>query len=586
MKTSNLKSNKEDSLILGINACRRLDGVELRDGSACAIHISKDDVQYVAAIQEERLSRRRYDQHSIHAVKYCMPFTFDQLNGNVIVGFSSALDAVWSESQVRNYLEQEYGLKKVEKVYVVGHHDSHAFEAFATSPFDNAIIVVIDSMGNKLNPEIYGENSWETQTYYIGHRSSSGKISLRLLRRECTNKPGYGQLFRAVTRYVGFPGYHHASKVMAIAGIGKKDQFRKFNLPHSFQNNELLLSIDLDPDDLYSPINKWLSKQGYPDHPPRNEEWYNSDNFESNGRKSLRPLDVQLSLAVQLGYEEFLITRVHQLVADTGINNVCIGGGCALNCVANARLLESEVCKNVYVGSSPSDAGQGLGNALFALNKKAPELIRSIKPPYLGKSYDESSIIKTFNDSKGFLIKKKNINQYIAKELSLGKIIALFNNKSEYGPRALGNRSIIASTEISKFPEILEKLRKIKRREDYQPFAVSIIIDERCKDTVDLPSSPYMSFAPILSKGLSSLFFPIIHDDGTCRIQTVTESQNPSFFNIIWNYYLLTGIPGIINTSLNLRGEPIVENPQDLKSLWEREHLIDILVINDYFISR
>lgn len=586
MKKIDFKNKDKKLLILGINASRKKNGEALRDGSACVIRLSNGEIENIIAIQEERLSRRRFDPQSIQAVKYCFPSTNEVFDEDILVGFSSALDTIWTESEVRDYIEKEYGLKNIKKIFVVGHHDSHAFEAFATSPFDKSIIIVIDSMGNQLNPKIYGENSWETQTYYIGNRLSTGEITLSVLKRECVKSPGYGQLFRAVTRYVGFPGYHHASKVMAIAGIGKTRLIKRLPLPHSFKNNDLKLSIELDPDNLYSPIQKWLYNCGYRSHTKRNEDWYSSDSYELNGRESLRPLDVELALAVQLGYEEFLKERVKHLVTDTGINNICIGGGCALNCVANARLSEIDICKNVYVGSAPSDSGQGLGNALFVLNKVAPELISTIKPPYFGKKYDESLILNIFSDSKKFLIKEKNIYEFIAKELVLGKIIALFMNESEYGPRALGNRSIIASPEISKFPEISKKIRNIKKREDYQPYAISIILDERCKETINIPPSPYMSFAPILNKDLNSIFSSIVHDDGTCRIQTVTESQNPAFFNIIWQFYCLTGIPGLVNTSLNLRNEPIVETPEDIKSLWDKELLIDILVLNDYYLSR
>lgn len=573
-------------LLLGINASQKKNGEELRDGSACAIQIKHGRLKHITAIQEERLSRRRFDPGSKQAVKYSLSASSMMDNDEIVVGFSSALDKKWTELDAKNFIEHEYGLKKIKRIFVIGHHDSHAYEAFATSPFERAIIIVIDSMGNRLNPYLYGQNAWETQTYYIGQRLSTGQIKLKVIMRECTKTPGYGQLFRAVTRYIGFPGYHHASKVMAISGIGKSQPSRKFPLPHCFENNELNLNIELDPNDLYNPIKKWLSNCGYHDHPPRNEDWYCSENYTNNGRKSLRPLDIELALAVQVGYEEFLIERVRRLVADTGIHDICLGGGVALNCVANSRLLAKKVCNNVYVGSAPSDSGQGLGNALSVLNKTAPNLISSIRPPYLGIQYDEPRVIHTFDLFKKLPIKKGDLSQFIATELSLGKIIAIFLNKSEYGPRALGNRSILASPDFLTFPQILGKLRTIKRREDYQPFAISIVNDERCKVTSHLKSSPYMSFAPVLNKELASIFSSVLHDDGTCRIQTVSKSQNAFYFNILWGFYCITGIPGLVNTSLNLRGEPIVESPEDVISLWDKEPLIDGLIINDYYLSR
>lgn len=565
-------------ILLGINSPMTESGAELRDGNACAITLDSGRIVSVVAIQEERLSGRRYDGGIVNAAQYCLKHS-GPADAGLRVAFSSALDKAWTKQAAHEFLVEQLKIQP-KRVEVVDHHESHAWEAFATSPFREAVVVVIDSMGNEL-----GEGAvpgWQTHSYYIGRRSDRGVIGFELLYRECTESPGYGQLFRSVTRYLGFPGYHHASKVMAIAGIGKGEGRNALPHPHWFRSGRLEMTVDLDPDDVFAPLQQWVETAGGKPHPPRCEDWYCKDDYRLNGRSSLRWMDKEIAVAVQSGYEAFLLERVASLVETTGISNVCIGGGCALNCVANARLLQQGVAKKVYVGSAPGDCGQGLGNALKLLNAVSPAETAHVSPPFLGVTYSQAQVLRACRECQVEPAQIGNVASKVAGELASGRIVAVAAGGSEYGPRALGNRSILAAPDQS----LLSTLQRIKCREDYQPFAISTLSSLSSRLFRVAPESPYMSFAPIMDGADSDTMASVIHDDLTCRVQTVDRHRNPLLHDILMEFHALTGIPGIVNTSLNLRGEPIAENPRLVLKLWERAQEIDGVVLGDAYLTR
>ena len=576
-----MSTTESNKIYLGINSPVTRYGEQLRDGNVSGYSVSDGKV---ISIQEERISKRRYDGDVRKSIEYCLTNLKYNLDTQLHVAFSSALDRHWTIGEATKLLINEYGLA-VKSLEIVDHHESHAWEAFALSPYDEAIVIVIDSMGNSISNKDGGE-VWETHSYYIGRRSPAGQVTINILFRECDLEPGYGQLFRAATWYVGFPGYHHASKLMAIAGIGKNISIQNELLPpHTFIDDKLSMNIDLDPNEFFNPIRKWLLNGWGYDHPPRDESWYLSGHYLDKGRSSLRPDDIALALMVQNGYENFLIERLSKLISETGINNVCFGGGCALNCVANAKVFQKGITSNIYVGNAPSDTGQSLGNLLYLCNKYIGIDRNKFKLPYLGAASDfanaeiNGAFLKANDRSLDVFIES------IVNDLKNGKILAIMQSGSELGPRALGNRSIIASPSLDTCPEILNRLFRIKSREDYQPFAVAVQ-EENINLLVDnMPPSPFMSFAPIVNGKLGHTIQSVIHDDGTCRIQTVSKKSNELFYNILNLFYIKTGIPALINTSLNLRSEPIIETIDDAQSLWERAPDIDgIIVGSNYYL--
>jgi carbamoyltransferase len=434
-------------------------------------------------------------------------------------------------------------------VTVVPHHDSHALEAFAPSGFDEALVVVVDSAGNLLDGTVAG-GLWENETIYRGVRRAGGRCDLELLARDFTPGFGYGQLFRAVTRYVGFPGYHHASKVMAMAGIAH-DRESPLPPPHQpLSSQRSQMAWPLDGSDPVPSLCAWLDHLGF-DHPgPRSQDWYAKGTHEANGRASLRPTDLLLAAWVQRGWEQHLTERVGELAEQTGIRRVCMGGGVALNCVANARLLDSVGVDAVHVGVAPGDHGQGLGNLVALLNERAPEHIDvAVRPPYFGGADREPSCDPA----------------EAAERLLHHQILAVCRGTAEYGPRALGHRSLLALPVSS----VAERLRAVKQREDYQPFAVCLTSEYAVEKWSDC-SSPYMSFAPSLAGQGAIDLADVLHDDGTCRLQTVSADSDPWLHELLGHLKTAGQPPVLVNTSLNLRGEPMVDEASDAQGLADR----------------
>lgn len=525
---------------LGVSSPWRSDGGELRDGNAAGLRIDATGVVSVHAATEERLSGRRYDP----CLQRCVPRVLQRLGASsdddLHVAMSSALGPVFTVHEAHEVFRRATGLEPT-SIMVVAHHDAHALEAFVPSPFSEALVVVTDSAGNH-RARADGTSYWENQTIYRGSRLPNGGCNLEPVARDFLDQFGYGQLFRAVTRYVGFPGYHHASKVMAFAGIGHDREVR-LPVPHEFSpEGEPRMRWAIDSDDPVACLRAWLDELGFDDGGPRDHSWFEAGSHVTNGRSSVRPTDIELSVWVQRGWEDQLLTRVGHLVGQTGISNICLGGGVALNCVANARLIAEKGVDRVHVGCAPGDHGQGLGNLYALLNELAPELTEVPAPPYF---CPEGGLLDTVWNDRA---------DEATALLADGRILAVCRGIAEYGPRALGHRSLLCTP----VPAATERLRMVKQREDYQPFAVCVTEDYADAHLEGI-ASPFMSFAPRVRGQAASDLSDVVHDDGTCRVQTVSLRSDP------WLHRVLVGLaeagrpPLLVNTSLNLRGSPMVD---------------------------
>jgi carbamoyltransferase len=274
--------------------------------------------------------------------------------------------------------------------------------------------------------------------------------------------------------------------------------------------------------------------------------------------------------------------RAETLCKKYDIHCICIGGGNALNCVANGKLFDSRKY-TVHAGFAPSDAGQSLGNLLFLINNYAPRLFVDPTPfqtPYIGISYSEAQLIEALQHYKGLktaFLSRQDLAKKTADCILSGQIIGLFEKGSEMGPRALGHRSILGDPSDS---SVIRKLRRIKHREDYQPFALST--QEGCIEGLH---SPYMSIAADIDANAHPSFRNVIHCDGTCRIQTVAPESGLLLFDILTELKR-SHCEGVINTSFNGRSKPIVESPADALCFFEEHSEMDALVIDSCFITR
>lgn len=522
--------------ILGVFSARRRDGHRLHDGNAAAMRLEGEVASPITAIGEERLTGQKHGDGFTRSARYCLESVGYQQSDRLIVGFSSSLDSPWPEVDVRTEVRTALGLH-ADEVLVNQHHDSHAVGAYVGSGFNRALVIVVDGEGNRLPDGI------ETTSVYLAQQDVRSGFSLRLLSREGTDGRGLGQLYRGATKYLGFASYHEANKVMALSGVGRSRGLDPIE-PHTA--GDLLMS-GLDTSNILDSFTLSLGKVR-PHLPPVRPGWFSDRRYGEELDLSNEYLQVAVTV------QEIVEVRLRQLVmewsARTGVTSVCLGGGVAMNCVAAAKLRGSGL--RVFVPGAPSDEGQALGNLLTVLAHVSPDHLPTSISGYLGAN---GAVLST--SSAESLESDSLVN-----DLRAGLVVARHFGGSEYGPRALGHRSLLAVPKLN--PQLLDSLRRIKRRERFQPFGV-IVSDEQASK-LDVDPSPYMSFAPVLTGRASDWFSDVSHVDGTCRIQTLTAEQDPSLYATLRTLEECGAAP-VVNTSLNPRGKPLLETAAQTASL-------------------
>ena len=370
------------------------------------------------------------------------------------------------------------------------HHYSHACAGYYTSKFSDAVIVVLDSIGE-----------YNTSTVWVGEGSSVKQVYKK-------NYPfSFGLFYSAFTKLVGLTPNQEEYIMMGMAAYG--DWTRYY-----LKVKEYFPDIDKQKYNFHQGINDWNEHIGY------------REQFD-------------IAAAVQRVYEERLVNFMAMAQKLTGKRNLVFMGGCALNCAANTMLWK--MFDNVWIMPNPGDAGSSLGAAAAAYGSHI-----NWQHPYLGHDlggeYPVGAIIT---------------------ELIRNKIAAVATGRAEYGPRALGNRSILADP---RDPTIKDKVNLIKKRESFRPFA-PVVMEEHASKWFDMSfTSPYMQYAV---KCLQPGKIPaVVHKDGTSRVQTVNKEQHPGLYNVLSNWYVMTGVPILLNTSLNIKGQPLLNDKKDIK-LWE-----------------
>lgn len=463
------------------------------------------------------------------------------LNQNLLVPF-----------QIRNNLSESI------PVYYVGHHESHAASAFYPSPFEESLIITADGVGE-----------WATTSWGIGR---GHKIEMR---QEIKFPHSIGLLYSAITTFLGFYANGGEGKVMGLAGYGKPeyiDQFKEIIQVFddgSFRLNMTYFSYTYDIS-MYS--KKMVDLLGDPRTPESelNERHYN------------------IAATLQWILEDVMIKTTRNLIKKTSINNLCLAGGVALNCVANGKLLENTDVKNIFVQPAPGDDGGSLGSSLFLYHQILDQKKRTpLKQPFFGSEYSNTyieSLLKRQGEEISWTkMDSSLLLEKTAKTIANNKVIGWFQGKMEFGPRALGNRSILANPQNPEMKDILNK--RIKKRESFRPFAPAILI-ESTEDYFNLSRpSPYMLITTSLKEGKEAVVPAICHVDNTARVQTVSCEDNPRFYDLIKNFERITGIPLILNTSFNLRGEPMVCSPEDALKCFLRSEM-DYLVMGDFWVNK
>ena len=592
--------------ILGISAW-------YHDSAACLIK----DGEIIAAVQEERFSRIKHDESfPINSIKYCLkeadilpselesivfyekPFLkFERLIETYLAfaprGFKSfrksmplwIKDKLFQKFKISKELEAVFGddIKWSERLLFSEHHLSHAASAFYPSPFKKAAVLTIDAVGE-----------WATTSIAVGNENS-----LKVL-KEIHFPHSLGLLYSAFTYYAGFKVNSGEYKVMGLAPYGKpiftdliKDNLIDINNDGSFFLNMNYFDFCTG---LTMTNNKFNRLFG---GPPRKSE------------TQITQKEMDIAASIQKITEEIVIKIARNIAKETNEEYLCLAGGVALNCVINGILNREKIFKRIWIQPAAGDAGGALGAALsiYYIKHKSRRNIMydqdSMKGSYLGPLFNDDEIRKSLDSLNAIYIKKtdKEIMNDTANALTSGKAIGWMQGRMEFGPRALGNRSIIADPRSSFMQKQLNL--KVKFRESFRPFAPSILY-EHTKDWFnDLVDSPYMLQVCELNKerciemeddekrlfGLEKLNIPrssvpaITHIDYSARIQTVHQETNSLYHKLINHFYKLTEVPLIVNTSFNVRGEPIVCSPMDAFKCFMGTEL-DILVVGNFFLIK
>ncbi len=574
------------------------------------------DGKIIAAAQEERFSRIKHDpKYPFNAVKYVLseanlslsdidhivffekPFLkFERLLETYLAfaprGFKSFSTSmpIWLKEKLfqKKFLFDKLKLhdekfNDIEKISFSEHHFSHAASAFYPSPFEEAVVLTLDGVGE-----------WATTTVAVG----KGK-DLEIL-KEIHFPHSLGLLYSAFTYYTGFKVNSGEYKVMGLAPYGKPiykdliaDKLIKIKDDGSFK---------LDMKYFNYATGLTMTNQKFSElfgHPVRNPE---------NDRLTQFHMDIASS--VQAVTEEIVLKLTHSIGKEYKIKNLCLAGGVALNCVANGKILKNKIFENIWIQPAAGDAGGSLGAALAFWHKELDKE-RSVnkndqmKGAYLGPSFNDDQIEKELKAVKAEYKKLSNedLINTVAQELAKEKTIGWFQGRMEFGPRALGGRSIIADPRSEKMQKELNL--KVKFRESFRPFAPSVL-KEDVSDWFDLNSnSPYMLLVADVKKdkqismtdeqknlfGIDKLNIKrssipaVTHVDYSARIQTVHQETNPKYHKLISKFKEITGCSVVVNTSFNVRGEPIVCSIKDAFNCFMGTNL-DILVCENFILYK
>ncbi len=463
------------------------------------------------------------------------------------------------------------------KILFGHHHKSHAASAFFPSPFERAAVVVLDGVGE-----------WSTATVSYGDGNSL------VAEREIKFPHSLGLLYTAFTFYCGFKVNSGEYKLMGLAPYGEPIFADKIK-------QEL---IDIKEDGSFWVNQTYFSYcYGLKMIGPRFEELFGRPAREADD-KNLDKFYMDIAASIQAVTEEIVLKIVCHTAKQYEVDNLCLAGGVALNCVANGKILESNFFKKVWVQPASGDAGGALGVALdlwhtYLQKPRLPETFDSMSGAYLGPEFEDEQIIEVL-EKLGAVYHTKSDADLVnetAMALSGGAAVGWFQGRMEFGPRALGNRSILGDP---RDPSTQSKLNlKIKFRESFRPFAPSVL-QEEYKNWFDLNcDSPYMLFVggvshthrikqksgPLDINQARSSVPAITHVDYSARVQTVSSETNSRYHDLISEFHRLTGCPMVVNTSFNVRGEPIVQSPEDAFRCFMGTNL-DLLVIGNLILKK
>ena len=568
--------------ILGINSNHA-------DSSACIIVNGK----IVAAAEEERFNRiKHWAGFPENAISYCLEdsgIKFKDIeevaiNTNPLSNFGpkifyflknyilgkkklEILKRYKNKFNLKLTLKEKFGSNEKIKIRYIDHHLSHISSAFYPSGFKNCLAVSIDGFGDFSS--------------LVVAQCSNQKIKII---KKLLFPNSLGVFYESMTQLAGFDKYGDEYKLMGLSAYGEPKYYEV--LKKNCFINENIFKLNLKMYEFYKK-NFTYNFEGEPNQKfLLNKDIYKIFDENENYVLNKKNFAKDIASSAQKIFEEALFKIIYQYKGEN--KNFVLSGGCALNSLANGKLAEKKIFKNIFIPFCPGDNGGSIGAALYLLKNNYPEIkTEDLKNPYLGKKYNNNEIKNTLDIYKSkidfkLIDNEDELNNLVCKNLIDEKIIGWFQDRMEFGPRALGNRSIISSPIGPNIKNLINS--KIKIRENFRPFAPSIL-EEKVSEWFDEKiGSDYMSFVAKIKKEKRSIIPAVTHVDGTGRLQTVNINQNKKFYNLIKSFYNISKIPILLNTSFN-ENEPIVMSPQQALDCFLRTEM-DYLVINNIFIYK
>ena len=572
--------------ILGINAYHG-------DSSACLL---KDGI-VVCATEEERIRRiKHWAGFPSQAIKFCLEdegISIEQVNYITIsrdpksnfykkilhaLRYSMSISVIWDRlgnskkvSSVKQELANLFHLPissiKAE-VHNIEHHRSHIASSFFASPFKESAILSIDGFGD-----------------FTSTMTAVGSGNKFKVLKEVNYPHSLGVFYTAVTQFLGFPNYGDEYKVMGLAPYGK---------PKYLKELEQILKLS---DDGFFKLNKKYFKHfkegvamDWEGGSPTIESLFTKDWEDLFGKSrekgaKLEQWHIDLATSAQKFTEKVIFHLLNHLHQETGSENICITGGVAQNSVANGRILENTPFKNIYIPSAGHDAGTSIGSAFYLYNQllgnsRMPEITSA----YFGSKFNHEEIIKVL-DKEGVtytIVSDDDLFERVSDKLVDGGVVGWFQGRAEFGPRALGNRSILVDPRRKDAKDLLNE--KIKRRESFRPFAPSILKEAVGEYFIQHDAVPFMEKVFDIKKEKYEQIPAVTHVDGTGRLQSVDKDVSPRYHKLISKFAEKTGVPILLNTSFN-ENEPIVNKPEEALACFLRTKM-DMLVMENIIIER
>ena len=536
--------------------------------------------EIVCATEQERYDLIKHSRNfPIDAINDCLKISNKRFSDidNIILSdeinadtYKNCIDEVKKfnlVSRIKNYNKYEDNVRKQlnfkGKIYKYNHHLCHLASAYYPSGFKNTLIISLDGVGQ-----------FETGMLGIGKMDTISTQNIQFFFPH-----SLGLIYSAITFFLGWKHHCDEGIVMGLAPYGNPNEivpgqsesyinyFRKIIYENKFSSFEI--------------NTEWIA------YHIKRDVWV-SDKFKSvfgnkrNFDDKIEPHHKNIAAALQLRLEEVVLSQLKKYRKKFKLDKLCIAGGVGLNCSLNGKILKEGIFKEIFVQPASGDSGLVLGALYLAINnncKKKKLQIEKRHNHYLGSSFSDKEEEFYLKKNKITYLKHQNVFKAVAKYLNEGKIVAWFQGRSEFGPRALGNRSILCKPYPAKMKDYLNN--KVKFRENFRPFAPAVLL-EKCKEYFNIrQETPHMLISCQVKENKFNSIPAVVHVDLSCRVQTVSKETNLRFYKLINEFYKLTSCPVILNTSFNIKGQTIVNDPdQAIKTFLKTK--IDVLVLGDY----